>query len=95
MGFVGEVLGVKKIKIDYQEDDNRKKLVIPEIAQAEIESIQGISGGEAKIENAPLCIVPSHPSVVSRSLHYRYQDYDHDWEFSKLNGFQSPFVYQP
>ena len=95
MSFVGKVLGVKKVKIDYQEDNNRRKLVIPNIAQAEIESIQGIKGGEAKIENAPLCIVPSHPSIVARSLDYRYQDYHHDWEFSERNGYYSPFVYQP
>ena len=69
--------------------------MIPDIAKAEIESIQGIKGGEAKIENPPLCIVPSHPATVSRSLNYRYQDYDHDWEFSERNGYHSPFVYQP
>ncbi len=95
MSFVGEVLGVKKVKIDYQANAGRRKLMIPAIARAEIESIQGINGSEAKIENPPLCIVPSHPSIVSSSLSYRYQDYDHDWEFSERNGYHSPFVYQP
>lgn len=95
MSFVGEVLGIKKVKIDYREEGGRRKLVIPEIAQAEIESIQGIKGDDAKIENPPLCVVPSHPSVVARSSNYRYQDYDHDWEFSERNGYHSPFIYQP
>lgn len=95
MSFVGEVLGIKKVKIDYREEGECRKLVIPGIAQAEIESIQGIKGGAAKIENPPLCVVPSHPSVVSRSSNFRYQDHDHDWEFSERNGYHSPFVYGP
>ncbi len=95
MSFVGEVLGIKKVKIDYQEEGECRKLVIPGIAQAEIESIQGIKGGLAKIVNPPLCVVPSHPSVVSKSSNYRYQDYDYDWEFSERNGYHSPFVYGP
>jgi hypothetical protein len=95
MSFVGEVLGIKKVTIDYQEKAGQRKLVIPGIAQAEIESIEGIGGGDAKIENAPLCIVPSHPAIVSKSLSYRYHDYDHAWEFTERNGYHSAFVYQP
>ena len=95
MSFVGEVLGIKKVRIDYQEQDGNRSLVIPEIAQAEIECIEGISGGLAKIENPPLCIAPSHPAVVAQSKHYQYQDYEHDWQFTGRNGYYSQFVYQP
>jgi hypothetical protein len=95
MSFVSEVLGIKKVRIDYQEQGGTRSLIIPEIAQAEIESIEGISGGLAKIENPPLCVVPSHPAVVARSKQFQYHDYEHDWQFTERNGYYSPFVYHP
>lgn len=95
MSFVSEVLGAKKVRIDYQEQGNKRQLSIPGIAQAEIEGIQGIKGGEATIDNPPLCVVTSHPAVVARSSNYQYQDYDKVWKFTERNGFYSPFVYQP
>ncbi len=95
MSFVGEVLGIKKVRIDYHAEQNRRMLTIPEISQVEIESIQGISGGPATISNPPLCVVPSHASVVAESKNYRYQDYDKSWQFSQRNGYYSDFLYQP
>lgn len=94
MSFVGEVLGIKKVSIDYQEEGNTRRLSIPGIAQAEIESIQGITGGESSISNPPLCVVSSHPSTVAKSNHYQYQDFDKDWQFSERNGYYSAFTYQ-
>ncbi|GJL71331.1 MAG: hypothetical protein NMNS01_05300 [Nitrosomonas sp.] len=95
MSFVSEVLGVKKVRIDFQVQGNKRQLRIPDIAQAEIESIQGIKGGDATIENPPLCVVTSHPAVVARSKNYQYQDYDKAWKFTDRNGYYSPFIYQP
>ena len=95
MSFVTEVLGMKRVKIDYQEQGGQRRLVIPDIAQAEIESIEGITGGQTTISNPPLCVVTSHPTVVARSKNYRYKDYDKDWTFSERNGYFSEFVYQP
>lgn len=95
MTFVSEVLGVKKVRMDYREEGNRRQLTIPGVTQADIESIKGITGGEATINNPPLCVVTSHPAVVARSTHYEYHDYDKNWKFSNRNGFYSPFTYQP
>ncbi len=95
MSFVTEVWGIKKIKIDYQEQGNKRQLIIPDIAQVEIESIQGIKGSEATIDNPPLCVVPSHPAVVAKSNNYEYQDYANVWKFTDRNGYYSPFTYQP
>jgi len=95
MSFVSEVLGIQKVKIDYKEDGNKRFMSIPGIAQAEIESIQGITGDESSISNPPLCVVSSHPSTVAKSKHYSYQDYDKNWQFSDRNGYYSAFTYQP
>jgi hypothetical protein len=95
MSFVSEVLGVKKVKIDYQEQGNKRSMLIPDIAQADIESIQGLTGEQPTISNPPLCVVTSHPSIVAKSKNYQYQDYGKNWQFSDKNGYFSDFVYQP
>jgi len=94
MSFVSEVLGIQKTKIDYKEEENKRSLCIPHIAQVEIESIQGITGTKATINNPPLCIVSSHASIVAKSKHYQYQDYDKNWQFTDRNGYYSSFTYQ-
>ncbi len=95
MSFVSEVLGIQKVKIEYKVDGNKRFMSIPGIAQAEIESIQGITGAESSISNPPLCVVSSHPSTVAKSKQYQYQDFDKDWQFSDRNGYYSAFTYQP
>ena len=95
MSFVSNVLGIQKVKIDYREDGNKRFMSIPDIAQAEIEGIQGITGASSSITNPPLCVVSSHPATVAKSNQYQYQDFDKNWQFSDRNGYYSPFIYQP
>lgn len=93
MSFVTEVLGIKKVKIDYREEGNKRFMSIPGIAQAEIESIQGITGEQSIINNPPLYVVSSHPTTVAKSKQYQYQDFDKDWQFSDRNGYYTAFSY--
>jgi hypothetical protein len=95
MSLVGEVLGISKVRIDFEQQGKSRRLVIPGIAEAEITSIQGISGADATIDNPPLCVVTSHPSVVARSKSHHYRDHGKEWEFSGRNGYHSEFVYRP
>jgi len=94
MSFVSEVLGVKKVKIDYKVEGEKRFMSIPNIAQVEIENIQGITAGHALIGNPPLCIVKSDPVTVAKSKQYHYKDFDKNWQFSDRNGFCSPFTYE-
>ena len=95
LGFVGEIWGIRQVAIDYEEIGDSRRLSIPGIAEAEIQSIQGLRGGDSLIDNPPLCVVTSHPATVAKSTRYRYQDYGQDWEFSERNGYHSAFVYKP
>lgn len=95
MSFVTEVLGIKKVKIDYKEQGNKRFMSIPDIAQVEIESTQGITGAQSTISNPPLCVVSSHPATVAKSKKYQYQDFDKDWQFNDRNGYYSAFCYHP
>ncbi|MGX2030601.1 MULTISPECIES: DUF1326 domain-containing protein [Methylocaldum] len=92
-GFVGQVLGVKHVPMTYEALGKERRLLMSDLAEVSIRAIDGIAGGEATIANPPLCVVPSHPSVVAKSGSYRYRDYGFDWEFSGRNGYFSPFVY--
>lgn len=95
MSFVSEVIGIRRVRVDYREEGERRLLHIPEIAQAEIEGIKGINGSLSSIANPPLCVVDSHPSQVAKSKQYQYHDHDKHWQFSDRNGYYSPFTYQP
>ena len=95
MSFVEEILGVTKVKIDYFAQGKTRRLSIPDIAQAEIEGINGIDGGQSTIFNPPLCVVPSDPSIVAKSKTYLYKDHGELWEFSGRNGYYSSFTYRP
>jgi hypothetical protein len=95
LGFVGKVLGVQRVAINYMEEGDIRRLWIPDIAEAEIQSIQGIRGGDASIDNPPLCVVTSHPATVAKSNRYRYQDLGQNWDFSERNGYHSAFDYLP
>jgi hypothetical protein len=92
--MIGEVLGVKKTKIEYVAEGTRRRLSIAGIAEAEIEAMAGPDGGEVTIHNHPLCIAPGFPAVVARSKRAQFEDFDIKFELSDKNGFYSPFAYQ-
>jgi hypothetical protein len=92
--FVGDVLGVASVKIDYQAAGRKRSLSIPSIVSAEIEAIEGQGGGEATISGHPLCIAPGEPAVVARSKRLDYTDHAMTWAISDSNGFYSPFAYR-
>lgn len=93
--FVGAVLGIKRVPMTFEAFGKERRLTLADLGGMHIRAIDGIAGGEATIANPPLCVVPSHPSVVAKSEAYRYQDYGFSWEFSGRNGYFSPFEYHP
>lgn len=92
--FIGEVLGVKSVPIDYQAAGKQRSLRIANIAQAEIEAIQGQGGADVTITNHELAVAPGQPAVVAKSKRLSYADYGMKWEVSDKNGFYSAFSYQ-
>jgi hypothetical protein len=92
--FIGEVLGVKSVPIEYRREGKRRALRIGSVGEADIESIEGAGGSEVTLNGHPLCIAPGFPAVVARSKAVRYQDYGFQWTLSDRNGLHSPFLYQ-
>lgn len=94
VSFVGEVLGVKSVGIDYHADGKRRSLKIADVVEAEIEAISGAGGADATLNDFPLGIAPGYPATVAKSKKLSYHDYGLKWEISEKNGFFSPFAYQ-
>jgi len=91
--FIGEVLGVKSVPIEFKVEGKKRSLVIPQIAQMDIERIGGQDGGEVVINNLPFFSVPGAPVVAARSKGLHYKDYGLDWDLSEKNGFYTNFRY--
>jgi len=92
--FVGDVLGVASVRIDYQAQGRKRSLIIPDIVDTEIEAIEGQDGGDVTVSGHPLCVAPGEPAVVAKSKRLDYTDHHMTWSISDGNGFYSPFAYQ-
>ncbi len=91
--FIGQILGVKSVPIEFKADGKKRSLKIPQVAEMEIEAIAGQGGADVIISSAPLTAIPGEPAVVAKSKRASYIDYGLKWEFSEKNGFYSPFTY--
>ena len=92
--FVGDVLGVASVRIDYQAAGRKRSLSIPDVASTEVEAIEGQGGGDVTISGHPLCVAPGEPAGVAKSKRLDYTDHQMTWSISDRNGFYSPFTYQ-
>ena len=92
--FIGEVLGVTSVAIDYEVNGKHRSLKVGDVASTEIEAVGGAGDGEVTVSNHPLCIAPGYPAVVAKSTSMRYQDHGYQWALSDRNGLYSPFSYQ-
>jgi hypothetical protein len=91
--FVGEVLGIANVPIDYQKDGKTHRLSIPGIVESEIEDLEGQNGGEVLVSGQPLAISPGNPAVVAHSKQTTYTDHGMNWSLSGTNGLSAPFSY--
>ncbi len=91
---VGDVLGIKQVPIEFTAKGKRCSLKISDVAEADIEAIEGQGGADVTIDGHPLCISPGYKAVVAKSGKLKYQDHGLRLEVSGKNGFFSPFSYQ-
>jgi hypothetical protein len=92
--FIGEVLGISSVMIEYETNGKQRRLKIGDVAETEVEAIQDPSGADVTINNPPFGIAPGYPLVVAKSKKLSYKDYGLECEISGKNGFYSPFAYQ-
>jgi hypothetical protein len=91
--FVGEVAGVKKVKIEYSATGKNRSVKIPQIAEAEIEAIEGQGGSTVSIQNHPVAVSPGQVATVAKSTAFRAHDLGFEIELSNKSGLYAPFKY--
>jgi hypothetical protein len=89
--FIGEMLGAKKVPINYKISGKRRSLDIPKVTGLEVEDVEGPNGKVSSIENSPF----AEPLLyVAKSKKFTYTDYGMNWEISDKNSFHSPFSWK-
>jgi hypothetical protein len=93
--FIGEMLGVKSIPIEFGIDGKRRWLHIKDSMELEIE---GVTGGDpdqdSRIVNPAFGVIPHDINlIVARSTKYRYDDHGMKWDDSGKNSFYCKFGY--
>lgn len=92
--FIGKVLGVKSVRIEFNSEGKKRSMRIPGIAEMAVAALEGAGGKEVIVENEPLTAVPNERTVVAKSKKLSYHDHGLDWNVSEKNGFFSPFRYK-
>ena len=94
--FIGEMLGVKSVPIEFGIDGKRRWLNIKNSVELEIEGVKGIDPNkESYIVNPAFSAVPGSDLVIARSSKYNYNDHGLQWNNSGKNGFYCRFSYSP
>lgn len=92
--FVGKVLGVKKLPIQFAQKGKSFTLDLENVAELSGEAIAGAGGADVLISGHPLCVAPGFPATVARSKQLTYNDFGMSWNLSHKNAFFSGFAYQ-
>ncbi len=92
--FVGKVLGVRAVPIEFKTNGRSRSLSIPNVAAVAIEGVEGQDGKDVTISNHPIAVAPGVPVNVGRSSELSYRDYDHSWQLTETNGLYSAFTYR-
>ena len=92
--LIGEVMGVKAVPIQYSAKGKERSLRIPDLAEVDIEALEGQGGATVTIDHHPFTPVPGQTAVVSTSKRLSIHDHGISLELNGKNGFYSPFAYQ-
>src|SRR5262249_4474415 len=91
---ISKKLGGKRAEIAHNANGRTRSMTIRDVAEAEIEALKGADGTDVTITNHPLRIAPGHPSVVSRSKLFKFDDHGFAIDLTGRTGQFSPFTYE-
>ena len=91
--FIGEIVGVKTVRMDFTANGGTYGLKIPAIADVEIVQAGGQGDGPITVTGHPLAVAPGFPATLAKSTKLSYTDHDMSWNLSEKNGIFSPFAY--
>ena len=85
---------MRQSPIEFKAEGKRYSLEIRDVAEMEIEAIEGQEGGDVTVSGHPLCVAPGYPATVAKSKRFHYSDHGMTWNVTQKNGYFSPFSYQ-
>lgn len=92
--YIGEVLGVESVPIEYHAADKRFSMHVAGVGRAALEPMEGQGGEPVTIEGHPLAIAPGFPVTVGRSVEMSYQGHGMSWSEVEKTAFVAPFSYR-
>jgi hypothetical protein len=94
---IGKILGIRSVPIEYSiADVNKRKIMVPPIAEMEIEGLTGKDPNiEPKVVNPAFSNTPGIDPIIARSTRHTYRDYCLEWDNSGKNAFYCRFAYVP
>jgi hypothetical protein len=94
--FIGEMLGVKSVPIEFGIDGKRRWLRIKDALELDTEAIAGgDKSRDSVVANVPFSVVPGADMTIARSSKYNYNDHGMEWTNSGKNSFHCRFKYSP
>lgn len=92
--FVGKVLGVKRVPIDYEVQGKVRSVTVPQIIEMVVDPAEGGNVKEGPyLAEPPNCWLTHRPLYVAPSRKGTYNDYDRHWDNTGKNGFYGKFSY--
>lgn len=87
---IGEIVGVRSTAINYAADGNKVSLSIPDIADVEIEQVNGQGDGPITVSGHPLCIAPGYAATAAKSTKNTFSDQGMSWDMTEKSGHFRP-----
>ncbi len=92
-GFIGEVLGMEYLPINFEATDGQRQFKIGKVAETTVGAIEGQDGNLVTLSNHPLAVAPGQTLVVAKSDSLRHEAYGLNFEFNDRMAYYSPFSY--
>ena len=91
--LIGEVLGLRPAKIEFEGADKNFRLFVEGLGSAEIEALSGQGDGVVQVSGHPLAISPGVPVTVSRGTSVRFSDHGISCDVNGKTAMFAPFSY--
>jgi|AntRauTorckE6833_2_1112554.scaffolds.fasta_scaffold06688_2 hypothetical protein len=91
--FIGEVLGVEHVPIDYQYSEGEVRLKVGRIGGSVVHANEGQDGQPVTLHNHPFAVAPGNPAVLATSESLQHQAYGIDLDTARRTAAYSPFSY--
>jgi hypothetical protein len=92
--MIGNIIGVADANIEFNKQGKNYTVKIADVADVELETLEGQGGGNITVSNHPFAVAPGYSAVVGKAKKSRIKAYDWDWNFDGQQCMYSQFAYE-